>query len=1595
MASDTSSLDSRFYSDTEEDRVENESGSYPPLENENASAIAIASQPGSEHQASSEELGISGIFASLGNLPFIGPGFLSQPAPLGKGSSFVVTREVYSKNDDENPFYVAVKRVRVRERSHEQLRRTYRSVVREAQTLNHQPLKGHGCIMRALGYGWTSSSFHAGDPYLVVEYSDHGTLRAYMDRLGFRPDEGRELALDIAIGLRLLHENKLIHGDVKLENVLVFDGGEYNFDRLIAKLADFGNTISEEDIAQNSARLVGTAMYNAPEIELRKSRGTDEVPQTFDTLTKSEVYSFGLALWEIIKLDRFMEWSWYNGVNKQSELTFLQNLQDTEKDGLLTRAIDWFEGRQKKVFIKSHQREIFPIVNETLKRCLRDDPKERGSMVEVVRCLAQGTRCVLKTFPPLYPKSLADSTASDDRPRFPRTTRRILIPDPPKTSRVKLPIGVYEKTPKVRLSTDEEAAAAPNPPKNFRRLNAAENPAFDVHTLATLRGETQPMGSEEFLAANIDVFEASLKTLPPWRVQVAIFNELRRESQIKKDPAKNSNAFLQLCACYHLGFGTNRSSEQTLACLGKSSSINLVAAALKSKVVEALVGNRAGEVPEDETQYRSPAHEQPITNDMESFSSQFHRYQSHAGTQIAAAIKRNEDPSKIAGILPSAVRGVRNFWLCCPPFLEFMSKSASSFRDILNSKFYPQGDLAPCLTLACRYGQFDAAVTLAASITEFPNSFEEPNPLHWLISFKEDEALTLARLLINGSPTSLSRNGICAKLIDSEVEETMSFPEHAMELFGTPLHWAVRAGNLALVQELVRLGANVNVRWDAGRIYHFEPRQIHAPSLSPIDLATVFHYPRIVNFLIEEGAETFGGEWLKEHSIFHLVGHSTHPFARFVIHGRDHGEALKETVRIILKHGIDINKRTGGTELALTPLSWALRHLNNEEYIVDELLRNGALMPSESEEGSNPAILIVLASTDSPSATWKLSRIIHLVDDINQRDQYGRSALHYCAIAGSVEMAEILYSRGGLDVDARATGCHGGTALTFAAMFGNAKMVAWLVGKGARIDLADAADTTPLEQAVISRNLDAVTVLLDRGADCLFGRAAEGEDIPKQSILHAAVMGATERSRTSLILHPTMDAEKFESQFRETTSTYFADRNEYKTVHVLITYWIENDLGLEEELESLRKIFEDDYHFAVTTFPIPLEGSQRRLNTEISNFIDKWSQELDSLVIIYYAGHCFRSEKGEACWAAFEKGDPTLLLLDLSPEDLEEALHDDGAIATGAVESINLRQMLLQMAAIPDDLGIPREKIAFTDREHRFRAGKISCKSVLVELFSYEVDERTEEPTGAALDQVKKITALLRQPKRTSFHILPCVGYVQDKMDRKLGLVFETPHHRELNGPPTMLVDLYKHKPYISLSDRLRLAHALAVAVENFHRVGWVHKELRSNNVCFLSPRKEEDHARSPADDLDLSSPWLFGFDYARATDAGTRLDEDQSLENNVYRHPDRWGRPNVKFTKVHDVYSLQGVVLFEVANWKDVRSVIKLGKHISTSDVRKGIDKKCSEKLPFMVGQVFTNAIKACLDFETPTQGKNEYEVQRHFQEEILSPLEKAVGRI
>ncbi|KAF1353283.1 hypothetical protein BDV97DRAFT_346225 [Delphinella strobiligena] len=106
------------------------------------------------------------------------------------------------------------------------------------------------------------------------------------------------------------------------------------------------------------------------------------------------------------------------------------------------------------------------------------------------------------------------------------------------------------------------------------------------------------------------------------------------------------------------------------------------------------------------------------------------------------------------------------------------------------------------------------------------------------------------------------------------------------------------------------------------------------------------------------------------------------------------------------------------------------------------------------------------------------------------------------------------------------------------------------------------------------------------------------------------------------------------NDFAESASRHLAERLEYDSMSVLLIYWKENDLHPDSELQDLRRLFEKKFNFTVTSFPIPPTKSEQRLNYQLAAFVADYCHASRSLIIVYYADHCFSSPKGEAQWAA-------------------------------------------------------------------------------------------------------------------------------------------------------------------------------------------------------------------------------------------------------------------------------------------------------------------------------------------------------------------------
>src|SRR5687768_15305203 len=123
-----------------------------------------------------------------------------------------------------------------------------------------------------------------GRPYIVFEYVEGETLKERIRRLGRLPiDEAIAYAIEIGRALDCAHAHKLVHRDVKPQNVLIDRDGR-------AKVTDFGIARSME--AQGltaTGRVLGTTDYVSPEQALGH-----------EVTEQSDIYSLGVVLYEML-----------------------------------------------------------------------------------------------------------------------------------------------------------------------------------------------------------------------------------------------------------------------------------------------------------------------------------------------------------------------------------------------------------------------------------------------------------------------------------------------------------------------------------------------------------------------------------------------------------------------------------------------------------------------------------------------------------------------------------------------------------------------------------------------------------------------------------------------------------------------------------------------------------------------------------------------------------------------------------------------------------------------------------------------------------------------------------------------------------------------------------------------------------------------------------------------------------------------------------------------------------------------------------------------------------------------------------------------
>jgi ankyrin repeat protein len=141
--------------------------------------------------------------------------------------------------------------------------------------------------------------------------------------------------------------------------------------------------------------------------------------------------------------------------------------------------------------------------------------------------------------------------------------------------------------------------------------------------------------------------------------------------------------------------------------------------------------------------------------------------------------------------------------------------------------------------------------------------------------------------------------------------------------------------------------------------------------------------------------------------------------------------------------------------------------------------------------------------------------------DVNAAQGDGMTALHWAALNGDAEIAQMLLYAGA-NVGAK-TRLGGYTPLHLAAQVGNASVIAPMIAAGASVSVVTSTGATPLMEAAHSGNVDIVRTLLENKADpnvietsngqtaLMFAAASDRIDVVKMLLQHGADIKMTSR----------------------------------------------------------------------------------------------------------------------------------------------------------------------------------------------------------------------------------------------------------------------------------------------------------------------------------------------------------------------------------------------------------------------------------------------------------------------------------------------------
>jgi len=210
--------------------------------------------------------------------------------PIGKGSFGQVF--LTTKRGSQQQF--ATKKIQKSVALQEKVKKYFNNEIFILRNVNHPN------IIKLYEIKQTLNNF-----YLVFENCNGGCLSTCLekykknnDNKPFTQEIAQHIIKQIVSGVQYLHNNKILHRDLKLDNILVqFENKEENLLKCKIKIIDFGfaRYLNDETLAQS---LLGSPINMSPQI-LMKMRKIDH-NQSFGYDQKADIWSLGTICYELL-----------------------------------------------------------------------------------------------------------------------------------------------------------------------------------------------------------------------------------------------------------------------------------------------------------------------------------------------------------------------------------------------------------------------------------------------------------------------------------------------------------------------------------------------------------------------------------------------------------------------------------------------------------------------------------------------------------------------------------------------------------------------------------------------------------------------------------------------------------------------------------------------------------------------------------------------------------------------------------------------------------------------------------------------------------------------------------------------------------------------------------------------------------------------------------------------------------------------------------------------------------------------------------------------------------------------------------------------